>query len=76
MLNPAVTNRTTDRAHRIRHYKPVFVCKLICAETIEEKILAMKQRKAGLAKAALKGGRSTTVKFSAADVEALFGDLG
>ncbi|MBL8463284.1 MAG: DEAD/DEAH box helicase, partial [Thauera sp.] len=36
--NPAAENQATDRAHRIGQDKPVFVFKLVCAGSIEEKI--------------------------------------
>jgi len=36
--NPAVENQATDRAFRIGQNKNVFVYKLICRGTIEEKI--------------------------------------
>src|SRR5699024_2329828 len=51
--NPAVEAQATDRAHRIGQDKSVFVYRLICTGTIEEKIQAMQAQKAGLAKAVL-----------------------
>ena len=47
--NPAVENQATDRAHRIGQSKHVFVYKLVAAGTIEERMLALQERKAALA---------------------------
>ena len=47
--NPAVENQASDRAHRIGQTKSVFVYKLIGADTVEERILELQQRKADLA---------------------------
>ncbi len=47
--NPAVENQATDRAHRIGQDKPVFVYKLVAAETVEERIQQMQQQKQALA---------------------------
>ena len=46
--NPAAENQATDRAWRIGQDKPVFVYKLICEQTVEEKILQLQQKKAQL----------------------------
>jgi SNF2 family DNA or RNA helicase len=74
--NPAVENQASDRAHRIGQDKAVFVYKLICSGTVEEKILALQQRKADLAQAVLEGGRSTRARFVEADLAELFAPLG
>ena len=47
--NPAVEDQASDRAHRIGQTKSVFVYKLIAADTVEERILELQQRKAELA---------------------------
>ncbi|MES2948229.1 MAG: DEAD/DEAH box helicase [Pseudomonadota bacterium] len=47
--NPAVENQATDRAHRIGQTQTVFVHKLVAQGTIEERILALQERKAALA---------------------------
>ncbi|MGH8151268.1 MAG: SNF2-related protein [Rhodanobacteraceae bacterium] len=74
--NPAVEAQATDRAHRIGQTKPVFVYRLICKGTVEEKIQAMQARKADLVKAVLDGGgTSTRLRFNQTDLDALFGAM-
>ncbi len=51
--NPAVEEQATDRAYRIGQDKPVFVYRLIAADTIEERIEEMKSKKKELADALL-----------------------
>ncbi|WP_440056372.1 DEAD/DEAH box helicase (plasmid) [Pseudoalteromonas sp. T1lg65] len=46
--NPAVENQATDRAYRIGQDKPVFVYKLIMANSIEEKVFKMQREKQAL----------------------------
>lgn len=70
--NPAIENQATDRAHRLGQDKPVFVYKLITAGSVEEKIVAMQERKAALAEAILSEDAAGAVKFSTEDIEALF----
>ncbi|MBK6851733.1 MAG: DEAD/DEAH box helicase [Burkholderiales bacterium] len=48
--NPAVENQATDRAHRIGQNQTVFVYKLVAEGTLEERILALQERKAELAR--------------------------
>ena len=51
--NPAAEEQASDRAHRIGQTKSVFVYKLIAADTVEDRIVALQQRKADLANIAL-----------------------
>lgn len=53
--NPAAENQATDRAYRIGQDKPVFVHKLICEQTVEERIQQMQERKDGIATDLLAG---------------------
>ena len=53
--NPAVEAQATDRAHRIGQTQSVWVIKLVAQGTIEERILALQERKALLA-SSLYGG--------------------
>ena len=47
--NPAVEEQATARAHRIGQTQSVWVVKLVAQGTIEERILALQERKAALA---------------------------
>jgi superfamily II DNA or RNA helicase len=53
--NPAVEDQAADRAHRIGQTNPVMVYRLVAEDTIEERILALQERKRELADAAIGG---------------------
>ena len=56
--NPAVEAQATDRAHRIGQTQSVWVIKLVAQGTLEERILALQERKALLA-SSLYGGAAS-----------------
>ncbi len=47
--NPAVEQQAIDRTHRIGQTKSIFAYRLICQDTIEEKMLQLQERKRSLA---------------------------
>jgi superfamily II DNA or RNA helicase len=51
--NPAVEDQAADRTHRIGQTRPVMVYRLVAADTVEERVLALQQRKRALVDAAL-----------------------
>ena len=71
--NPAAEDQASDRAHRIGQTKSVFVYKLIAADTVEDRIVELQQRKADLARIALSDEGDLT-GLEVDDVEFLFGD--
>ncbi len=73
--NPAVETQATDRAHRIGQDKPVFVYKLICTGTVEEKIQALQSRKSNLSNAILDAGATQKLSLDEADLAELFAPL-
>ncbi|WP_310385086.1 DEAD/DEAH box helicase [Roseateles sp.] len=75
--NPAVENQATDRAHRIGQTQTVFVYKLVAQGTIEERILALQERKAALAESMYSGstGRKQPL-FTEGDLAELLKPLG
>ena len=70
--NPAVEAQAVDRAHRIGQDRPVIVYRMVSADTIEEKVMALKARKADLFSRVLDGGGGAGTPLTAADVRALF----
>lgn len=54
--NPAVEEQAFDRAHRIGQDKPVFVHRLVAADTVEERILALQEEKRSLSELATGAG--------------------
>ncbi|SHH89761.1 DEAD/DEAH box helicase [Desulfofustis glycolicus] len=53
--NPAIEDQASDRAHRIGQTRPVTIYRLVCKDTIEEKIVKLHQEKRDLADSLLEG---------------------
>ena len=68
--NPAVEDQAADRAHRIGQDKPVMVYRLVAEDTVEERIIALQQRKRALAEAAL-GSADQAASITRDDLMAL-----
>jgi non-specific serine/threonine protein kinase len=53
--NPAVEQQASDRAHRIGQKQTVSVMRILMRHTVEEKMMALKQRKLALYEAVMQG---------------------
>ena len=71
--NPAVEAQAIDRAHRVGQERTVFAYRLICRDTVEEKIAELQKKKRELADAILEGDDASSVlkDLSAEDLEML-----
>jgi superfamily II DNA or RNA helicase len=72
--NPAVEAQAVDRTHRIGQQRPVMVYRLVAENTIEEKVMELKARKAALFAQVVDGDGAASSAIGADDVRALFED--
>jgi SNF2 family DNA or RNA helicase len=72
--NPAAEAQAVDRAHRIGQDKHVLVYRMVATDTIEEKVTALKARKAELFAKVVDGGGATSTGITADDIRGLFED--
>jgi superfamily II DNA or RNA helicase len=70
--NPAVESQAVDRAHRIGQTRKVNVYRLVTENSVEQKIMDLKERKAKIVDALINENGLSTLKLSKADLEALF----
>lgn len=70
--NPAAEQQAIDRTHRIGQQQKVFAYKMICRDTVEEKILALQQRKRSLAADLISEDTGFVKALSTEDVAYLF----
>lgn len=69
--NPAVESQAIDRAHRIGQQNKVIIYKFITRETVEEKIMALQERKMALAGELISTEESFIKSLSKDDISAL-----
>ena len=70
--NPAVENQAIDRAHRIGQESTVMVYRLVSEDTIEEKVVALQERKRALFDSVVGEASSLAAPLSAEDIRGLF----
>jgi SNF2 family DNA or RNA helicase len=70
--NPAAEAQAVDRAHRIGQTRNVMVYRMVARDTIEEKVMALKERKAELFDAVLGGDTMSAAGLTADDIRDLF----
>ncbi|MBL7765732.1 MAG: DEAD/DEAH box helicase [Chitinophagaceae bacterium] len=70
--NPAVEQQAIDRTHRIGQTKNIFAYRLICKDTVEEKIMTLKERKTVLVKDIISDDAQMIKHLSKEDIQYLF----
>jgi superfamily II DNA or RNA helicase len=71
--NPAVEQQAIDRTHRIGQTKNVFIYKFITKDSVEEKIVALQQRKLSVARALITTEDSFIKSLSVDDIREILG---
>ena len=69
--NPATEAQAIDRTHRIGQTKNVMVYRLVARDTVEEKVMALKDAKAKLFAGVMSGGGTSGAGISASDIRRL-----
>ena len=70
--NPAVEDQATDRAHRIGQTKPVVAYRFVARDTVEEKVIALQDRKRALFDMTVEQGRFPVDQLTQEDIESFF----
>ncbi len=70
--NPAVEQQAIDRTHRIGQTKNIFAYRMICNDTVEDKILKLQDRKRSLAKELISDEDGFVKSLSKDDIAYLF----
>lgn len=70
--NPAAEQQAIDRTHRIGQTRKIFAYKMICKDTVEEKILQLQQKKKSLADDLVNEDSGFVKKLTKDDIAFLF----
>jgi hypothetical protein len=70
--NPAVEQQAIDRTHRIGQTKNIFAYRLICKDTLEEKMLQLQERKRALAADLVSDDTAMMKRLTKDDIAFLF----
>jgi non-specific serine/threonine protein kinase len=70
--NPAVEQQAIDRTHRIGQTKNIFAYRMICKDTVEDKILLLQQKKKALAADLITDDSGFVKSLTKEDIEYLF----
>jgi SNF2 family DNA or RNA helicase len=70
--NPAVEQQAIDRTHRIGQTKSIFAYRMICKDTVEEKIIQLQEKKKSLVKEIISDEAGFVKHLSREDVLYLF----
>jgi len=71
--NPAVENQAIDRCYRIGQDKKVFAYRMICKNTVEEKIMNLQQKKKKIASDIIQTDENIMKTLTTEDIQELFG---
>lgn len=70
--NPAVEQQAIDRTHRIGQTKNIFAYRMICKDTVEDKILSLQEKKRALAVDLISDDSTFVKSLTKEDIEYLF----
>ncbi|MGB6020999.1 MAG: DEAD/DEAH box helicase [Ornithinimicrobium sp.] len=69
--NPAAESQAIDRTHRIGQSRSVMVYRMVSADTIEDKVVALQERKRALFSTVIDDGDFTSASITADDIRGL-----
>ena len=69
--NPAVESQAIDRTHRIGQTKPVFAYRMICEDTVEQRVLELQKAKRELAEAVVTADENMLRTLTKGELEKL-----